>query len=169
MSASLDAVDVAISWDPATNSGDWTISNGDLALGNPLQSAVLISLFTDRLAPEEVAGDAAQVGIQPQSDGDRRGWWGDAFDDRKTLIGSRLWQVQRAIKANATSVPRVIEAFCNEALQWLKDDGVASAVSTSAAWAPGSRTRVDFVVTVTQPTQSSAEQFKFSLVWEGLV
>ncbi|WP_234448239.1 phage GP46 family protein [Komagataeibacter oboediens] len=74
--------------------------SSDLALDNPLKSAVMVSLFTDRVAPQQPTSDDTAVGIQSPTGptgaatADWRGWWGDAFADRP--IGSRLWQLRHA-------------------------------------------------------------------------
>lgn len=102
-------------------SGDWRIVGPGFEEDDGLESAVVISLFTDRRAEsdDEVEGD------------DRRGWWGDLFPavegDR---IGSRLWLLSR--EKQLPSVLIRAREYASEALQWLIDDGVASAVTVEA-------------------------------------
>ncbi|MHC0612974.1 phage GP46 family protein [Komagataeibacter oboediens] len=116
-------MDIAIVWNVRAARGDWTIVSSDLALDNPLKSAVMVSLFTDRVAPQQPTSDDTAVGIQSPTgptgaaSADRHGWWGDAFADRP--IGSRLWQLRRAVKVGTRAIPREIEDICNEALQLL--------------------------------------------------
>ncbi|MTK12712.1 MAG: hypothetical protein F8N39_11685 [Clostridiaceae bacterium] len=112
--------DTATFWNVTLASGDWRIANLQLASGDDLQTAVLISLFTDRVANTD--------DVIPDGTGDPRGWWGDAGET--VPIGSRLWLLERAKLTKATANAAV--GYATEALQWLLDDGVASAVSVTA-------------------------------------
>jgi phage gp46-like protein len=116
--------DITTVWDE-TN-GDWVLLGASLESGNDLQTAVLISLFSDRLAsPDDTIPDAPQSGPA-----DPRGWWGDAYSDRP--IGSKLWLYARAKETAATLV--AVENAITVALQWLLDDGVAAAIDVDAEW-----------------------------------
>ena len=42
--------DISSRWNADTLRADWIVGNGDLLSGDDLQSAIMISLFTDRLA-----------------------------------------------------------------------------------------------------------------------
>jgi phage gp46-like protein len=91
-----------------------------LALEQPLVRAVVISLFTWRRA-------------QPTdpTEGVRWGWWADGLDGQSgDRIGSRLWLLSRE-KIKADTLKRARE-YAQEALQWLLDDGVATAVQVDA-------------------------------------
>lgn len=104
---------------------DWAIIAGDLATDDGLDTAIALSLWTDRLAN---ADDEI-----PDGSGDRRGWWGDAYlppllDGTADRIGSRLWLLARALQTLDTA--QRAQTYCQEALQWLVDDGVAVSVTT---------------------------------------
>ncbi len=75
--------DISSFWDIERLVADWREVNGDLINGNNLQTVIIISLFTDRVAGDDdvINGD------------DRRGWWGDL--DEEHNIGSRLWLLRR--------------------------------------------------------------------------
>jgi phage gp46-like protein len=91
-----------------------------LAIDNPLVRAVVISLFSWRRADasDRVDGDA------------RFGWWGDGLDGiANDRIGSKLWLLARE-KLTAETLERARE-YAHEALQWLVDDGVATAVTVT--------------------------------------
>jgi len=164
-------MDVAIVWNVREARGDWIVASGDLALDNPLRTAVMVSLFTDRVAPEQITSADAAVGITRPGNAagsrlaNRRGWWGDAYAE--VPIGSRLWQLRRAIKAGDAAVPLEVRAIVIEALEWLKADGVASAISVNAAWSTLYPQTVEFSVTITQPT-GATQSFLYSWAWEGL-
>ena len=111
--------DISTLWH--TTYGDWSLAGADLESGDDIVTAVLISLFTDRLAgPDDVLTDGTN---------DRRGWWADSSNN---AIGSRLWLLTRAKHTNATL--GLAEAYIAEALQWLIDDGVATKVDIHAEW-----------------------------------
>ena len=113
---------------------EWTAAGPDLArtpLGalaedDGLRTAVLLSLFLDRRA-------GTQDPLPDAGTPDRRGWVGDALaavpGDR---IGSRLWLLRR--EKQLPGVPPRAEAHAREALAWLLDAGIASAIEVSAAW-----------------------------------
>src|SRR5579859_1817812 len=103
---------------------DWAIVNGDLAIDDGLDTAVAISLWSDRLAN---ADDEI-----PDGSADRRGWWGDAYlpvlsTGQPDRIGSRLWLLARALQTLETQ--QHAQAYVREALQWMVDDGVVASVT----------------------------------------
>lgn len=106
-----------------TQGADFAIGALGLDEDDGLETAVILSLFTDRRADADDAlpGDSA----------DRRGWWADAYpvtDGDK--IGSRLWLLSREKQLQA-ALQRAKE-YAEEALQWLVDDGVVKSVSATA-------------------------------------
>ena len=159
-------MDIAVIWDAAHARGDWSIANGDLALGSPLLSAIMVSLFSDRVAPAQPTADdqAAGIGVTGGAQDDRRGWWGDVYIGRP--IGSRLWQLARAIKTGTRQLPQDAEDICSEALQWLLDDNVVSSFSVAASWAAA--TSLLIAVSVFEPNARTAQTFQFQFAWEGI-
>lgn len=103
-----------------------------------LERAVHISLFTWRRA---AAGD-------PVDDVNRHGWWGDSFPsvvgDR---IGSKLWLLQRRTITSQTI--RDAQRYCEEALQWLLDDGHLTGVAVTIA--RPSPTRLNAHIVLSRP------------------
>ncbi|WP_314916561.1 phage GP46 family protein [Pseudomonas helleri] len=86
-----------------------------------LRRAVTISLFTWRRAGPDDAVD----------DSDRKGWWGDSVPSvTGDKIGSRLWLLQR--RTLVADTLKDAEAYANEALAWLVDDGVLTRVTVTA-------------------------------------
>ena len=102
---------------------DFVLLAPGLETDEGLETAVVISLFTDRRALES--------DTLPPGSSDRRGWWGDSRppvqDDQ---IGSRLWLLTRE-KQLSGGLQRARE-YAEEALQWLVDDGVAAALDVLA-------------------------------------
>ncbi|NHB97019.1 phage GP46 family protein [Photorhabdus stackebrandtii] len=103
--------DITSYWDVNKIHADWLSGNGDLVTGNDLQTAIIISLFTDRQARPDDEIDGV----------DRKGWWGDIGSDYQ--IGSRLWLIRR--QKLTTAVALKTEDYAREALQWMLDDGDA--------------------------------------------
>lgn len=116
--------------------------NGNLKTEDSLQSAVIISLFTDRRAfPEDVLPDA-HAGKHKITQ-DRRGWAGDALEDK--IIGSRLWLLSRAKQTEETR--RAAIEYAQEALQWLIDDKIATDIGITAEW--HGQGRLDLKISIT--------------------
>lgn len=96
-------------------------SVGPDRIAEPLIRAIIISLFTWRRAEpaDKLPGDQ------------RFGWWGDSVptvgNDR---IGSRLWLLSRSNVTAETMLQA--KEYGEEALAWLIEDGVATAVEVQA-------------------------------------
>lgn len=102
---------------------DLQISGGDLMTDDSLVSAVIVSLFTDRLAEP---GDEL-----PARGDDRRGWWADStLPGGNDRVGSRLWLLDRE-KQLAEVLVRA-RRYAEEALSWLVDEKRVRAVSVAA-------------------------------------
>lgn len=131
---------------------DLAIENGDLKVDNGLETAVMISLYTDRFVPTEEL---------PRNETDRKGWWGDQISEFvEDRIGSRLWAVQREGVSRATVVK--IEDAVKEALQWMIDDGVAESVTVSGSIISSSE--IDFLAEIVRP---KGDNIPFRFVWDG--
>ncbi|MBN2140672.1 MAG: phage GP46 family protein [Desulfovibrionaceae bacterium] len=104
---------------------DLTLFQGDLAVDAELFSAVVVSLFTDRLAERSDELPAGETS--------RRGWWADATLPGDRRYGSRLWLLRRE-KQTAVVLARA-KQYAEEALAWMLEDGLAESVEVSAAWA----------------------------------
>lgn len=145
--------DITTVWDVANARGDWQLSGADLLSGNDLATAVLISLFTDRLAE---ASDTL-----PDSTGDRRGWWGDLGEDYP--IGSRLWLLSRSKLTQ--QVANQAKDYCQEALQWLLDDGVAGSITIATTIILPRTLVVNIAITKADGTTQSLQ---FNWAWSQL-
>jgi phage gp46-like protein len=127
-----------------------TVSNVDLASGDDLETAVLISLFTDQTAqPDDVIPDGST---------DPRGWWGDTGE--AFPIGSRLWLLGRAKLTQATL--NLAQDAIVQALQWLIADGVVAAVTVTTQLLGLSQMGAEILLT--QPSGQSVN-FKYAFVW----
>lgn len=112
--------DITLQWNSATNYADWVQTGSVLETGNDLQSAIIISLFSDRIA---AVGD-----VIPDGSNDPRGWWADT----DVPIGSRLWLLKRS-----KQIPETLQLaydYIAEALQWLLDDQVVAQFDINVQW-----------------------------------
>jgi len=97
--------------------------DADLRTTAGLETAVILTLFSDRQTETD--------DILPDASTDRRGWWGDAVPPvAGHRIGSRLWLLGRE-KQLGTRVAKARQ-YAAEALQWLLDDRIATALQITA-------------------------------------
>ncbi|WP_316172150.1 MULTISPECIES: phage GP46 family protein [unclassified Bradyrhizobium] len=106
-------------WQPWLGQADWAIADpdepqnqGGLRSKAALNTAVIISFFTDKRIPDD------HPLLYLVQDGDRRGWFGDGEDILaelgETEMGSLLWVFERAPLTEETR--RWVEAIALEAL-----------------------------------------------------
>jgi len=118
--------DFKMIWDTDLMEGNLDVLpfGGDLTHDGGIETAVLMSLFTDRRARD----DDKLLDIDFR---DKKGWWGDLVspDVDGDEIGSRLWLLSRS-KTTEEALVRAKE-YSKEALQWMIDDKVASSIDIS--------------------------------------
>ncbi len=150
--------DIALVWNGALGEADIALAGSDLLTDDGLQTAVIVSLFTD--APAD-PGDAI-----PDGTTDRRGWWGDMPVDAAAqtgtpdVTGSKLWLLDRAV-LNAETLARA-ESYALAALAWMKRDGVAGNV-TARATSP-QRGWLELAIDIFQ----AGSRRQFSLAWAAV-
>lgn len=152
--------DLVLAFDPETLSADLQLLGGDLSTSSTLETAVLISLFSDARAE---TGDEL-----PQGETWRRGWALEAVGDAAagSRFGSRLWLGGRRKQTEETRL-WVLET-AHAALAWMVGDGIAKAVDLSAEWIPG-RTGAGMMrlsVLVTKPDVTT-ESFIYQWAWDA--
>lgn len=112
---------------------DCGMEAGDLVAEGSLRTAVILSLFLDRRADDD--------DILPNGSDNRRGWWADTVAPMTDYgigggsasgdhIGSRLWLLSR--EKQLAGVLERARHYAEEALTWLVEDGVATAVQVTA-------------------------------------
>ena len=156
-SSVIQLADLALVWDNTRGCADLAMIDSDLASDRDLQTAVVLSLFTDRRAHSD--------DVPPSGDArDMRGWWADAFADvQGDLYGSRNWLLDRSVMNNE-SVLRATE-FDREALQWMLDDKVVSAIDVTVTQ---TSTGVLHAIHLTKPS-GDRTTFKFSRVFDHIL
>lgn len=117
------AEDIKIVWqnlDIGLLEGDIVYNNGDLERELGLETAVLMSVYTDaRASDDDILPDTLSE--------DRRGWWGDLtseIDD--DFIGSKLWLLSRASTVEDNIA--LAQFYIEECLDWMIEDGVAQEI-----------------------------------------
>jgi phage gp46-like protein len=125
---------------------------GCLATGDDLQTAIIISLFSDRMAQP---GD-----VIPDGSNDPRGWWADGA----VPIGSRMWLLRRSKQIPETS--QLAYTYIAEALQWLIDDGVVAQFDISVQWP--SRGVLDAQITAYKQDGTTLMTGLFTWAWNGI-
>lgn len=134
---------------------DAVFESNDLSTDEGLQTAVTISLFTDR----RVSADEL-----PDGQSDQRGWWGDALNEDNDKIGSKLWILER--EKITTEVLEDFKTYCEEALQWMIDDEIAESVVVTVE-------RIDLysisvVIEINRP-QDERQRYRFNYLWNAHV
>ena len=154
------AKDIRIVWDQVFQEGEFEFDSDiqDLTSDEGLETAVIISLFSDRRAkPDDPLPDP--------NNSDRRGWWGDLAspDVEGDQIGSRLWLLERSKTLDFVLVQA--KEYAQEALQWLIEDGVAARVvaETERQNDPG-EDRLALKVEIHKP-DGSVIPFNFEAQW----
>jgi len=141
--------DVRLSWQPPNARADLTMLGPVLETGHDLETAILISLFSDQTAdPDDV--------LPPDLSRDPRGWWADTYEGDR--IGSKLWQVLGRVRNPDTL--NFAGDTARKSLDWLMVDGVASAVAVIPSYYGSGGLRLD--VAVTSPTGTVN---RFAFVW----
>ena len=136
-------------------SNDIKIQNGILDLDNGLQTAIYISLFTDRRI-----GEDDEI---PDRSNDRRGYWGDTLEDEP--LGSFLWTLDR--EKITTSLLNKIDTYSKDALNWLIEDGIASEINTIVERDSKNIEQINIEIQIIKPDEKS-ESYRYSLNWEAV-
>jgi phage gp46-like protein len=154
--------DIRINWDSELMAGDFYFDSAvqDLELDDGLETAVLVSLFTDRRAKvDDTLPDLNNL--------DRRGWWGDlgSPEVEGDQIGSRLWLLGR--EKTQESVLVRARKYAEEALRWMTEDGVAKSIKVESErqGTPGTDWLV-LKVQIYRP-DGTVTAFKYEMQWEA--
>ncbi|QOT75049.1 phage GP46 family protein [Cupriavidus basilensis] len=145
--------DTTTVWNVSRSRGDWVLDGAMLRTGSDLSTAILISVFTDRVAnPDDVIPDGSN---------DPRGWWGDLGE--VVPIGSRLWLLERA-KQNDDTLQRAYD-YVTECLQWLLDDGVVAKFDILVEWTRDSMLGAQILA---YRKDGTTETTAFTWAWKGI-
>lgn len=128
--------------------------NGDgFVTDDSLQTAVTISLFTDRRLPDSVEN-------LDRSD-DRRGYWGDVAELDGYQWGSLLWTMYRQVIT--APVIASCREYCEQALQWMIDDGIAESVIVTSERAGIYQISIGVEIV----KRDTRDTLRYSYLWSG--
>lgn len=134
---------------------DWAMAQGALETDDGLETSVINSLFSNRVA--------AADDVIPDGTGNRQGFWGDMALDSGApdYFGSRLWLLSRVGATKKTAA--LAQKYALEALQWLLDDGVAGAIDVSATYVSADQLRLTIIIT--RQVAGKPVNHRFDYVW----
>lgn len=133
------------------NCFDINLLNGDLESDLSLETAVAISLFTEKRVTDEEL---------PDLETDKRGWWGDMYPEIDLdKIGSKLWTLQRE-KRSLETLKRS-EDYAKDALDWMIEDNVSNLIEVSAEYDDNKFLILN--INISRPDQ---ENSRFSVFWD---
>ena len=142
----IDSLNIA----PVGKQGGSTVADISFAEGDPLTTAVLMSLFLNRRA--YVSDEVDEFG----------GWWGSQLGDQGEC-GSRLWTLKRG--KHSEGIEDKVFNMASEALQWMIADGVCSDL-TIEVYSPNNFT-VAMNIRVFRD-QKLIKELKFQNLWDML-
>ena len=138
------------------NGGALLVSGFDLERDDGLETAVIISLFTDRRASSE------QIPAELPQD-DLRGYWGDISNSTPSdQTGSLLW-----LLAREKQLPQVLsraQQYCREALAWMVEDLIATRVEVTAQFVAQGWMLIS--IDIFRPTGSRV-RYQFNYEWSA--
>lgn len=149
-------------WQPEVGRGEWVlagaVAENPMGLGadRSIETAIVLSLFTDRRAPE---------GWRPEIQ-DRRGWWGDGLEPDGLAVdplGSWLWLLE-----NEKVTPEIValaKAYAEASLEWMIADGVAARVEVISE-ARADNHGVNLGVDVFAASGAKVYSRKFDILWQ---
>lgn len=153
-------------WDPEHLLGDWRVAPaadpvnpGGLDGTDQLASAVFISLFSDRRAPE---------GWRPEI-ADRRGWWGDAVapEGEETFeLGSHLWLLQNEVASEENA--ELARLYAQEALAWLVEERLAASVTVEGGLIEYPRRGIWLAIRILDRQGEIAFDRRFARLWNEI-
>jgi phage gp46-like protein len=135
---------------PADNKWDGDIN--DVVSDPGLETAILISLFSDRRA-------SAEDVIPDLLEDNRRGWWADALLNDK--VGSKLWLLSR--EKTGQNLNAVIEEYVNDALKWMVTDGIAKKTTCTVTRVSANAYRI-----LTKIERSTSNDITFTFYYNWL-
>jgi phage gp46-like protein len=128
---------IRIEYNNIDQQADLDVSAGRIVEDDGMETSILISLFTDRIA--DAGDDIVST--------DKRGWWGDSYPDTSgDKTGSKLWQLMQG-KLTQDARKKAIK-HTEDALAWMVEDKVASKVTASAEWLQDGSHKIGLKLTV---------------------
>lgn len=153
--------DIKLTWDVDVLEAiaQFLVADNDVEMDAGLETLVIISLFTDARADVD--------DTLPDTNGGRRGWWGDSTSDKNgDSVGSKLWLHERDRLNEQLLLD--IKKRAQDALKWMLDEGLALSVVVTTERMPldNGDYSVALAVEITKPDGKKLP-YKFEGLWEG--
>jgi phage gp46-like protein len=114
-------LDIGLTFDEDLGEFDIAFEDNDLVTHGGLETMVIISLYSDKRAPDGAT-------LPDPLNTDRRGWWGDETAEKENdEIGSLLWLLNRAKTTEQNLL--AAKTYVEEALQWMIDEDIAAKIN----------------------------------------
>ena len=143
--------DIRLIWNNLTGYADINLVGSSLELGHDLESAVIVSLFSDHVADP---GDVLPSDMSK----DPRGWWADTYDT-PDQIGSKLWQIFGRVRNQDTL--NFARDTATKALQWMIEDQVAASVTVEPSFYGSGGLQLNVAI-----AQASGTLSRFIFAWQ---
>lgn len=101
--------------------GDIKYKNYDLVLESGLDTTFFLAVYTDAIASEEDE--------LPNSDGDRRGWWGDELLGLST--GSKIWVYSERGKLTIENIENIRTEMINAVTTQMINTGMIESITVT--------------------------------------
>ena len=148
--------DIQIKWNSTDYKGDFIFDGeGDLSTDKGLETAVIISLFTDRRADGEEL---------PPKEKSKRGWWGDSIADiPNDKIGSKFWLLSREKELQEVAVRA--RQYTLEALQWLIDTKIANKIEVDSELLGNGM--LGLQIRIYRPGKTELTEYRYNYNWDA--
>ena len=147
--------DIMIKWSTGEQSADFVL-NGEIDLSTDagLETAIVISLFTDRRAEGEEL---------PSGETRLKGWWGDSVAEAEgDRIGSKLWLLYR--EKHLSEVAKRAKEYTEDALRWLTETKAARKVEVETELLPNGMLAIG--ARILRPGANEATAYRFNYNWQ---
>lgn len=127
--------------------------DGDVEQDGGLETAVILSLFTNRRVSDEEL---------PQGETNKQGYWADKYSNVDgDKHGSRLWTLARSKRLTETL--RRAEDYAKESLNWLIEDGVATSITATANFIDGMSNAWSLEIAIQKPP---GRESRYQVLWD---
>jgi len=147
--------DVSYIFDKFKNFSDIKIVDGDIFLGDELQTAIEFSAFSNArtdVSPEDGVQDSISK---------LQGWWADSLEDEP--LGSEAWIYRRTKIVNETL--NGLKEKWGAGVQWLIDDGVVASIDITVV--KSSKIAIASNFRIIKP-DTTLQNFSYEFAWEEL-
>ena len=149
--------DIRITFDVNEQFVDMILADRDVDRDDGLETAVLITLLTDKHAD---LGDPL-----PDDSGYRGGWFGDSLPVVPDYqMGTKLWLLQRA--KTVTEIPAIAKEYLLDGFKWMIEDGIVKSVDVTVERRRDLRATLAFTLSFVKPEGTSIF-YRFYYNWEA--